>query len=370
MVPKFNIGDLDLPPSRETVSYEPRTIAAIKAKYDAIRDELSPLIFDQLRKLPLQERFKAISQMQYLSSFHNRWMVSTGKRDEDQGKLTEDRKWGTFIEKSLEWVSIPVRVQHFTTRWTYANGQVLKQKPETWEPWVVTRMPEGRFFWNQDLKKVRDRLEDIRDRNVYVFSPTDDIPDLKTLRQYIDLKFELLSDLPEPSAKTRVKNAPLVYDVNHNVVEELPDGAVWIGRDDLHPYPTPKLFRLGKMAQKYHLNDTHRSYDQWRAEMIETLKNDPRAQEFIAARKSNAPYYWIDFLQKNPRIFPEATAEIHRREVEYEHAEYLSLVPELEDTPALTFPTLEKTIAENPRLDAYLRGCAGCAKPQDHKLFI
>lgn len=352
VVMKFNIGELDLPPNRETITYTEKSIAAIRAKFDKVSSELSPLIFNHIRNLPARERLIAIDQMSLMRNFHNKWMTSSGKRAEDFGKWgDDDRKWGKFIERELEHITIPGFYRVYTRGWRATKIRKVDRQGHDFVVSSSAQLNYRYFYVDEKVEgSVLRYIEDLND-TVVVFSTTEDV------NKIIDLKCQPLSSLPVAPRTPKDRSPPKVWNLNGDPTT-LNDGDVWFEHGETVPYPRPSNLKLlGKAAQRRYLNDTHVHYSVWREQTIKALKSDPRRIPFLRARLSTYPHYWVSFFDWFPDLFPDAARE-HKDFIEARnwHPDYMDLLDIDEpDLQPFELPELTKIIDENPMLDAWVR---------------
>lgn len=370
VVAKFPIGAIDLPPSRESVSYEPRTVEVIKAKYDVIREELPQLLSDALRALPIFDRLELIVEISTMRWSHDRWMVSSGKRAEDKDVPYDKRKWGVFIEADLEKITFPLSASMYSKGRRYRSG--MGRKPAFHSTLSFTRRPAGVFYWNDVPNRVYDRIKDT-DKSCWVLHPSADVPTAEEASKLLDVTVIKLSDLPAPPTKVKSKNPPKIYRNGADYYDDLPDNAVWIAPDDSFPYgPRPTyLFSLSKAAQKYYLDETHERIDVWQKRQLDELKANPGLKPYLAAQQVTMPHYWRSFLEKNPARFPDVQAELQglKAALNFDPDNLLQFIDQPIVKPAKA-PKLHKLIKTKTRLDAYLRAAHGVSLAGDIELFL
>lgn len=353
VVMKFNIGELDLPPNRETITYTEKSIAAIRAKFDKVSSELSPLIFNHIRNLPARERLISIKQMSPMKNFHNKWMVSSGKRAEDKHTLvTSEHKWGMFIERELECVTIPGFYRTYNKGWRATKIRKVDKQGHNFVISSSAQLDHHHYFYADDKAEgsVLRYIEEF-DGTVVIFSTDEDV------NKIIDLKCQPLSSLSVAPRAPKDRSPPKVWDLADDPAT-LNDGDVWFEYGETLPYPRPGNIKLlGKAAQRRYLNDTHVHYSVWRDQTIEALKNDPRRIPFLRARLSAYPHYWATFFDRFPDLFPSATREHNVfTDAHSWRPDYMDLLDTDEpDLQPFEFPELTKVISKNPMLDAWVR---------------
>lgn len=370
VVAKFPIGAIDLPPSRESVSYEPRTVEVIKAKYDVIREELPQLLSDTLRALPIFERLELIFEISSMRWSHDRWMVSSGKRAEDKDVPYDKRKWGIFIEADLEKITFPLSASMYSMGRRYRSG--MSKKPAFHSTLSFTRRPAGVFYWNDVPNRVYDRIKDT-DKSCWVLHPSADVTTAEEASKLLDVTVIKLSDLPAPPTKVKSKNPPKIYRNGADYYDDLPDNAVWIATDDSVPYGPrpPYLFSLSKAAQKYYLDETHERIDVWQKRQLDELKANPGLKPYLAAQQVTMPYYWRSFLEENGHRFPDVQAELQglKAALNFDPNNFASFLDRPIVKPA-KIPKTQKLIKTKTQLDAYLRAANGASRDGDIELFL
>lgn len=370
VVAKFPIGAIDLPPSRESVSYEPRTVEVIKAKYDVIREELPQLLSDTLRALPVFDRLELIFEISSMRWSHDRWMISSGKRAEDKDVPYDKRKWGVFIEADLEKITFPLSASMYSTGRRYRSG--MSTKPAFSSTLSFTRRPAGVFYWNDVPNRVYDRIKDT-DKSCWVLHPSADVTTAEEASKLLDVTVIKLSDLPAPPTKVKSKNPPKILRNGSEYYDDLPDNAVWIASDECAPYgPRPSyLFSLSKAAQKYYLDETHERIDVWQKRQLDELKANPGLKPYLAAKQVMMPYYWRSFLELNAHRFPDVQAELQglKAALDFDPDNVLQFIDRPIVKPA-KIPKTQKLIKTKTRLDAYLRAANGASRDGDIELFL
>ena len=370
VVAKFPIGAIDLPPSRESVSYEPRTVEVIKAKYDVIREELPQLLSDTLRALPIFDRLELIFDISSMRWSHDRWMVSSGKRAEDKDVPYDKRKWGVFIEADLEKITFPLSGSQYSRGRRGHAG--LSTKPSFSSTLSFTRRPTGVFYWNDVPNRVYDRIKSTTTA-CWVLHPSADVTTAEEASKLLDVTVIKLSDLPAPPTKVKSKNPPKILRNGSEYYDDLPDNAVWIASDECVPYgPRPTyLFSLSKAAQKYYLDETHERIDVWQKRQLDELKVHPGLKPYLAAKQVTMPYYWRSFLELNAHRFPDVQAELQglKAALNFDPDNVLQFIDRPIVKPA-KIPKTQKLIKTKKRLDAYLRGANGASRDGDIELFL
>lgn len=344
---KLPIGAVELPPSRESVSYGPVTTDVLKAHTEKVKATLKTELSAKLRALPVWERLSALSTI---------WDLK------DYDGLEE---W----EKRLR---LPTSASIYTHS---RRGQhALSPRPEFREVFDIGSahyLDAAEFYFQDVPDRVYDRIRD-RPNKAVVFKPCPWIPDAATLQKYLEKPVISLSSLPLPARVSRPKSAPLVYDNRGNVVSDLPDGAVWFEAGDTPPYPQPPVwYQLSKSAQKAYLNDTHEHMTVWRERVLREVAEDPAYRLYLAARETSLPHWWAHFLDTMPGVFPEATAEYRARQaaLAYDRAHLIQWIDPPKVKP-MKFPQITKVMRTKKRLDAFLRAQHHRVEPDDYKLFI
>ena len=371
IVPKFGIGELDLPPSRESVSYEPRTIEAIKAKFDLIRAELPPLLFKALTEMPAFERLEALADLWCVKPIHEKWMEATGKKDPKELDFRL-HKWGSYIERSKERLTFPLSASLYTRSY---RSQKLGTRPNFEDKLTFQRKPtKGTlFFWNDIPNRVHDRIKGLSGP-VYVLHPSTAVTTAEQASKLLGVMVTNLSDLPAPPAKVKSKNPPRILDQKgYDFSGYFPEDAVWISTDEGPRHgPLPEqYFILSKAAQKYYLESTNERLVDWQQRQLDEVRADPGLAQFLAARQVTMPYYWRGFLEENPTRFPEVQEELAtlNKDLAFDRAEMLHYI-ELQPVKPAKTPKLRKLMKSKKRLDAYLRGLNGASRDGDIELFL
>lgn len=234
IVPVFGIGELDLPPSREQLSYDPVTIAKLKARYDQIVTEMVPQLQDEARALGPIERLSFLAGLGTggLQGLFSAYMKATGATAEDAAArkawaektgraeyLFEGAKWGTFIERELERIRIPGRStrrewQTASRRRKTAGVEKIGKSEFGFEIRSAT-FALNAYYILHDLQetatpRIMDRLGTLPEMDHYlVIDPSKTIRTLDDIRALLpgvpDDRFMVLSSITPPARPKKVK---------------------------------------------------------------------------------------------------------------------------------------------------------------------
>jgi hypothetical protein len=224
IIPIFQVGELDLPPSREALSYDPDTVRKLKARHDEIVSEVANLATTMVEKMKPMERLAFVDTLRKsgLDELFKAHQVKLGVRD--QGAYASHKGYGSYFREDLERVIIQVPYREYkqmSRRYTNA-GVSTKYEPRS-QLEISTReaIDNVKFIWN-DLEntkspRIAERLGMIGISNyngkIYLLSPTDDIPDLEAFQKHLpdtpDSQFGTLSEITIPDKvkvnKTKVE---------------------------------------------------------------------------------------------------------------------------------------------------------------------
>lgn len=209
IMPVFKIGELDLSPSRETLSYDRNTIAKLKARHAQIIRQLPPLVLKRARSLDPVGRVKLVKELNDAGFFgmFDAYHKAVGNRDRDRIRrevhaawhgLYADHKprkrWGTFLLDKDERITIPGPITKYgeSRRGAWDRGEARSAYHFTEHS--IADLARTTFVVDDvNGHRVRDRItNNLRaDRGVLV---------LKSPPPY-DLPYQLLSDLEPPAPK-------------------------------------------------------------------------------------------------------------------------------------------------------------------------
>lgn len=116
IVPIFNVGDLDLPPSRETVAYGPNTVAALGRRYNDIAADLPGRAVKEAEAMTPAQRLglvESLSSSQGMRVLFADYHQQMGHRqvDDDAGKaflgangsyVGFEKTWGVYLRREHE----------------------------------------------------------------------------------------------------------------------------------------------------------------------------------------------------------------------------------------------------------------------------
>lgn len=319
IIPIFNIGELDLPPSRETLSYDDRTIAALKAKRNKIALDIPEKIAAHLRKLDWMGRLKLIRVLSSnrMGQLFSDWKRAKGYTAEDEAAAKawaeqenrpeyhfEDKKWGAFIERDLERVRINAPVSHY--EWNAYSRKGWAMRPVKTHPTLtIDHSKEGllraRYFWGDVDDLILRRLEhaNICTDVVIIHSAPFQLPE--------GITAEPLSSLTLPPKPVRVARSPEVkaYEImitgryiSHTQVSFPRSGGVWVPYNGSVPEPNNlhkylacglidgrhRFYGLSKKAQRL-VSDKFQTLEDFAAPKIQAIRDDPELRRLYQLSK-------------------------------------------------------------------------------------
>lgn len=214
IVPVFGIGDLELAPSRETLSYDKRTIAKLQAWFTATATTIASTLADELRALDPIPRLKRMQQLTNsgMLPVFDAWHKAEGHRKEDADGLKNDpkykAKWGRFVEDELESLVVPFRTRVRSKVYKRGHGWRLDDHDHITESYRITdpNVLDTSTFIVHDLldkhaPRIKDRLATIHVQDRVVMF---EAPSVEAVEAYLPVSVTLLSEL-EPPDKERKK---------------------------------------------------------------------------------------------------------------------------------------------------------------------
>lgn len=231
IVPIFQIGELDLPPSREQVSYSPITLKAMRERFAQISEDLPPraiaeaAMMTPLQRLTLVENLRASKLRPLFEEYHK--AAGHRKEDQDARKVFELKygtsrlfkpKWGEFLLREHERITVQGNFTTYQQASSRAHGYVRKgsaSHTSNLEFNYRRDLERTCYFLNDlgDIKNPRfvDRMDQARRRNAsYVV--VHDAAAFEELKTFIDAGyFFKLSELEPPPREPRSKSRMLHY---------------------------------------------------------------------------------------------------------------------------------------------------------------
>lgn len=173
VVPVFEIGELDLPPSREQVSYSPTTLAAMRKVYDTVANDLVPRTLREaytmtpVQRLELLERLSRSRGLDKLFSAYHK--VKRHRAKDAAAKKTDlanfKPKWGKFLLYDHERIVIPGKVRKYYGASRRSNNNVSTDfvSSDKLEFTSLNQLQSWSRYFLMDVggtnPRIRDRLE-------------------------------------------------------------------------------------------------------------------------------------------------------------------------------------------------------------------
>lgn len=165
MVMTFGIGELDLLPSREGLSYDKRTLAALRDRYAQVAAAVAADLFERAKSLP---RIEQVLYIQDLKANGTWSFVQTAYREKDKdGKITNDGFPGISEEFSLS--PAPLLRSH-----------VEKGRKASW-------YSDSLKMEVNSQRRTTINVSDLRGDAVFIF---DDIPDAKASERRVTARLK------------------------------------------------------------------------------------------------------------------------------------------------------------------------------------
>lgn len=400
VVPTFEIGELDLPPSREQLSYNPATLDNLRAAYEHIASRMPVASLEQAENLsPLQrlELVKTLRDANLHGVFddHHKMM---GHRDEDDAafKLLSDEdekkafrpKWGRFLKWEHENFVIEGAYREYfpMSSYRYNTTHNFDPKFETGKDLTFTsaaRLESSVFIYDDvggHTPRIYDRLENagIKNKRAYIF---------KT--KPVGVESQPLSDFAptEKDKRQKVRVRTWVSSVGTRWFQDgeategiwipfngsSPDSRLW-SRLQYHPLASElKIIGLNKTNQKKILKgEGWVKLDNYLLDLIEELratnefKKAVNASHYLKQAEEAHPHL-LSYLEKYPTLFPDVSDLITQMKTDaqqYPTETYNMVLEELGKDPLMvgkdTYrlqPKLERIEKRNPILTLFSEVC-------------
>ena len=414
IVPIFQVGELDLPPSREGISYDPVTISRLKARAEEIAAELAPLLLAKGEIMQPIERLQYITELKAggMTPLFTAYHKAQGHDKDDHGLAYDKKKWGTFFERRLEEIVIPAPLtsrQRSRGRRTYAynidrSGHSLtgdglsdvKRLTESW--WIFNDLTESR------APRIYDRLNELDAKDVYyLVEPSSKITSAADLAAFLPEvnsdHFINLSDIYlAPKVAKRMAGDTRLYRAEHhqsnshpnfNVYEAwnrtAPTEGLWVPFVGCEPkagssarvglgWTDDYVWGLTIKAQKEVLDNDWEALDVFIQRKADEAIADPITIPAIHARLLGAKLnedadlkHIMAFCAANPALFPVEHAAITAAkddalllsQLEYDRLRKTAAlgfitIPPMKDTHNVT-TLLKKCLRRNKALNLLLR---------------
>lgn len=210
IIPIFQVGELDLPPSRETLSYDARTVAKLTERAQLIRDTFVPNILAQVPNLTPPQRLELVDGLKKaeLWGLFREWRDAEGitahERAESKLVPTYRSEWGSYLKVEDEVVRVKApgtRKFHKTQR--YGAKFPLVRNSEAVSEIIfrsIDHLTAHEFFFADVTDKIFERLIDTANGQCMVISDQAAWDELKTLvpPEKMRMLSEGYAPLPEP----------------------------------------------------------------------------------------------------------------------------------------------------------------------------
>jgi hypothetical protein len=218
LVPIFKVGDLDLPPSREYLSYDARTIEALRTKYQSIAATICAETHRKSMSLTPLERLELRQSLEPLRQVFKEYLRIK--------KLKHPDKWGDFLLRHHENLIVPAPTAYYERG---HRGQV-KSTPERGSE-LYLRSPDrlrNAVLIFKDCTPVYPRLR----KPCIVVSPSDTVTCLDDLKRLAPGAAEYLN-LSELAYTSQIRTSEtMVYLRRRYYFEKVscvvPEGSVYV----------------------------------------------------------------------------------------------------------------------------------------------
>jgi hypothetical protein len=224
IVPIFSVGELDLPPSRETISYDPQTVKVLKERAALIIQEICSNALAQSKTLTPLARLQYLNDLQQsgLYSLFQKYHLAVGHTAEDDAGFKADPqgykfKWGHYFERELERIRIPAPTSKRVWLSSPRRGNPGIEKKPTYESKLDLTNPNqvtNAYFIFNDLSehhapRVFDRLNELPKRShYYLISPSPEVTSAADLQAILSdvpaEQFLTLSEITPPAKERKV----------------------------------------------------------------------------------------------------------------------------------------------------------------------
>lgn len=227
VVPIFQIGELDLPPSREAISYDPITIRRLVERHTAIVLEIGPQLLDKAEAMGPLERLRYKSELQSagMEPVFRAYHQAAGHYDEDKlarelsgNRFNYQPKWGTLFLAEHEHIRIAsVGKEYVYKRKRGSYAHYNSYSGVLTKPGITTPAEFDRTtFVFHDLTeerapKVKERMASLTYLRTWLIEPSVEVPTIEALRRLFSdgdpAKFIPLSSIPVAQSTRRASTA-------------------------------------------------------------------------------------------------------------------------------------------------------------------
>lgn len=246
IVPVFQIGELELPPSRENLSYDPVSVARLKARFDEIAREFPAETLKSAESMGPVEKLNLVNKItgSNLSGMFNAYHVAMGHREADIQARRRDPShksvWGTVLRAKEERIEIQdISALHYSWEYRRRGSGHRLSNPTHLTVTSYVKEPTNYFvlhdLQNERAPRIRDRLSELESGVLLVTKGWDNIR--QALSDLPDSRFLKLSEI-EPPYRERKKAQPRQSALHHrkspksrnfySCFESLPDGGVYV----------------------------------------------------------------------------------------------------------------------------------------------
>ena len=351
IVPIFNIGELDLPPSREQLSYNPMTLDNLREAYETIAKQLPVSSLEQAETLTPLQRLELVQTLRdsnlqgVFDEYHK--LMGHRQEDDDAFKLLSDEaerkafrpKWGKFLKWEHENLVVEGSYREYSpySSYRYRSSHLFDPKFDSGKDLIFTnanRLRNSVFIHNDvagHTPRIYDRLENsgLKDVRAYIFK---DKP--------VGVEFQSLSDFAptEKAKRTTVRLRTWVSPPGSQWFhdEEASDG-IWIPYKGSYPnsmlWSQLQYTKLIKDLKIVGLNVTNQKkvlngegwikLEDYLLDRIEELRTDPDFQNALNARHyldqaEEDHSKLISLITRHRDLLPDMFALITRMQAEAE----------------------------------------------------
>lgn len=171
IVPIFKIGELDLPPSREQLSYDETTKARLRARYSEICEAFIPQVLREVMSLTPIQRLQKVKEIAAsdLRGLFDAYHKARGNRAKDVAAAKAAAparvkpKWGIYLLYDHERITIPLKARLLSRRkirGAYSHqfriSDATALNPMEIESW--DRLQRTVFLESAKVSRIQDRL--------------------------------------------------------------------------------------------------------------------------------------------------------------------------------------------------------------------